>query len=156
MWDRRSRNFRADGAIPVAAYRRAVVQVPHIGSGVRQYRCPFDGVRYSYDSREGRAMCGALTAIMCGISYATSAEMAAELGAFPGYDQNRDTMLRVMHNHRNAAYGQNDGYEPTRRRPGATRRHDVSRPGPFGSCRSGLDLAVTEGENTGTAMPRPP
>jgi len=58
-----------------------------------------------YDSAEGRALCGALTAIMTGVSYATSAEMAAELGAFPGYARNRDHMLRVIRNHRAAAYG---------------------------------------------------
>ncbi|SEB88652.1 vitamin B12-dependent ribonucleotide reductase [Rhodobacter sp. 24-YEA-8] len=58
-----------------------------------------------YDSAEGRALCGALTAIMTGISYATSAEMAAELGAFPGYAKNRDAMLRVIRNHRAAAQG---------------------------------------------------
>ena len=64
-----------------------------------------------YDSAEGRAMCGALTAIMTGVSYATSAEMAAELGAFKGYTRNRDHMLRVIRNHRNAAHGAADGYE---------------------------------------------
>ncbi|KAA0921075.1 vitamin B12-dependent ribonucleotide reductase [Aquicoccus porphyridii] len=64
-----------------------------------------------YDSDEGRAMCGALTAIMTGVSYATSAEMAGELGAFPGYARNADHMLRVIRNHRNAAYGATDGYE---------------------------------------------
>ena len=66
---------------------------------------------YGYDSDEGRALCGALTAIMTGISYATSAEMAGELGAFPGYAKNADHMLRVIRNHRNAAYGHADGYE---------------------------------------------
>ena len=66
---------------------------------------------YGYDSDEGRALCGALTAIMTGISYATSAEMAGELGAFPGYTKNADHMLRVIRNHRNAAYGHADGYE---------------------------------------------
>ncbi|SHM15777.1 ribonucleoside-diphosphate reductase class II [Roseovarius litoreus] len=64
-----------------------------------------------YDSDEGRAMCGALTAIMTGVSYATSAEMAGELGAFAGYERNREHMLRVIRNHRNAAYGNSDGYE---------------------------------------------
>ncbi|MFN3274633.1 MAG: vitamin B12-dependent ribonucleotide reductase [Paracoccus sp. (in: a-proteobacteria)] len=59
-----------------------------------------------YDSDRGRALCGALTAIMTGVAYATSAEMAAELGAFPGYARNRDHMLRVIRNHRAAAYGQ--------------------------------------------------
>jgi ribonucleoside-diphosphate reductase alpha chain len=66
---------------------------------------------YGYDSPEGRALCGALTAIMTGVSYATSAEMAGELGAFAGYARNAEHMLRVMRNHRNAAYGNADGYE---------------------------------------------
>jgi ribonucleoside-diphosphate reductase alpha chain len=66
---------------------------------------------YGYDSTEGRALCGALTAIMTGVSYATSAEIAGELGAFAKYDKNRDHMLRVIRNHRNAAYGATDGYE---------------------------------------------
>ncbi len=57
-----------------------------------------------YDSAEGRAFCGALTAIMTGVAYATSAEMAGELGAFPGYARNREHMLRVIRNHRAAAY----------------------------------------------------
>ncbi|WP_298432742.1 vitamin B12-dependent ribonucleotide reductase [uncultured Jannaschia sp.] len=64
-----------------------------------------------YDSREGRALCGALTAVMTGVSYATSAEMAGELGAFPGYGKNADHMLRVMRNHAIAAKGLTSGYE---------------------------------------------
>ena len=44
-----------------------------------------------YDSAEGRAICGAISAIMTGVSYATSAEMAAELGPFPGYDRTPPT-----------------------------------------------------------------
>ena len=66
---------------------------------------------YSYDSDEGRALCGALTAVMTGVSYATSAEIAGELGPFPGYKKNAQHMLRVIRNHRNAAYGATDGYE---------------------------------------------
>ncbi|MEM9797045.1 MAG: vitamin B12-dependent ribonucleotide reductase [Pseudomonadota bacterium] len=66
---------------------------------------------YGYDSDEGRALCGALTAVMTGVSYATSAEMAKELGPFPGYAKNADHMLRVMRNHRNAARGKSNGYE---------------------------------------------
>ncbi len=65
----------------------------------------------SYDSREGRALCGALTAIMTGIAYKTSAEMAGELGAFPGHKKNAGHMLRVIRNHRRAAHGQAHGYE---------------------------------------------
>ncbi len=64
-----------------------------------------------YDSESSRALCGALTAIMTGVSYATSAEMAKERGAFPGYKKNREHMLRVMRNHRRAAYGEKTGYE---------------------------------------------
>ena len=65
----------------------------------------------SYDSDAGRAVCGALSAIMTGVSYATSAEMAAILGAFPGYKKNREHMLRVVRNHRRAAHGEKTGYE---------------------------------------------
>jgi ribonucleoside-diphosphate reductase alpha chain len=57
-----------------------------------------------YDSDRGRAFCASLTAILTGESYATSAEMARQLGAFPGYERNRESMLRVMRNHRRAAY----------------------------------------------------
>ncbi|MGH7398012.1 MAG: adenosylcobalamin-dependent ribonucleoside-diphosphate reductase, partial [Candidatus Rokuibacteriota bacterium] len=58
-----------------------------------------------YDSPEATAICGAVTAIMCGEAYATSAEMARDLGPFPGYHKNQAHMLRVMRNHRRAAYG---------------------------------------------------
>ena len=65
----------------------------------------------SYDSESGRAICGALTAIMTGVSYATSAEMAQKLGPFPGFKKNREHMLRVMRNHRRAAHGERTGFE---------------------------------------------
>ncbi len=60
---------------------------------------------YSYDSDQGRALCGAISALMTGICYRTSAEMASELGAFPKYHENRSPMLQVIHNHRTAAWG---------------------------------------------------
>ncbi len=66
---------------------------------------------YGYDSDEGRSLNAALTAIMTGIAYATSAEIAGELGAFAGYERNKAHMLRVIRNHRNAAHGNADGYE---------------------------------------------
>ncbi len=66
---------------------------------------------FGYDSDEGRALAGALTAIMTGVAYKTSAEMAGELGPFPGYAKNADHMLRVIRNHRRAAYGETQGYE---------------------------------------------
>jgi ribonucleoside-diphosphate reductase alpha chain len=57
-----------------------------------------------YDSPEGRAWCGALTALMHAAAYAASAEIAAEAGPFPRYEANRDAMRRVVRNHRRAAY----------------------------------------------------
>jgi len=57
-----------------------------------------------YDSDEGRAIAAAMTAIMTGEAYAASAEMARELGPFPRYAENREHMLRVIRNHRRAAY----------------------------------------------------
>ncbi len=63
-----------------------------------------------YDSEEARGIAGAITAIMTGISYKTSAEIASTLGAFPKYEENREEMLRVMRNHRLAAYDA-DEYE---------------------------------------------
>ena len=65
-----------------------------------------------YDSAEGRAIAAALSAILTAEAYATSAEMAAELGAFARFPGNRDQMLRVIRNHRRAAYGASpDEYE---------------------------------------------
>ena len=64
-----------------------------------------------YDSDEGRAFCGAVSALMTGAAYETSADMAAELGPFPGHADNAGAMLRVMRNHRRAAWGETDGYE---------------------------------------------
>lgn len=57
-----------------------------------------------YDSDEARAIAGGITALMCGESYATSARMAKEMGAFPGYEANKEHMLRVIRNHRRAAH----------------------------------------------------
>jgi ribonucleoside-diphosphate reductase alpha chain len=64
----------------------------------------------AYDSEEARGIAGAITAIMTGISYKTSAEMSSILGPFPKYEENREDMLRVMRNHRLAAYDA-DEYE---------------------------------------------
>ncbi len=64
-----------------------------------------------YDSDKARAIGGAITAIMTGVSYATSAEMARELGTFNRYQDNKENMLRVMRNHRYAAYNATDNYE---------------------------------------------
>ncbi len=57
-----------------------------------------------YDDERAYAICGAITSIMCGETYATSAEMASVLGPFADYERNSEHMLRVMRNHRRAAY----------------------------------------------------
>ncbi len=57
-----------------------------------------------YDSDKGRAIAGALTAILCGRAYAVSADMARTKEAFPGFEKNREPMLRVMRQHQEAAY----------------------------------------------------
>ena len=65
-----------------------------------------------YDSENGRAIAGSITSLMCGESYATSAEMAACLGSFEKYEENKEHMLRVIRNHRRAAYdAKPDSYE---------------------------------------------
>ena len=63
-----------------------------------------------YDSEEARGISGAITAIMTGVAYKTSAELASILGPFARYEENREDMLRVMRNHRLAAYDA-DEYE---------------------------------------------
>ncbi len=66
----------------------------------------------AYDSDEGRAIAGALTAILTGYAYTASAEMASVLGPYPRFEENRDAMLRVMRNHKRAAYNTEvDAYE---------------------------------------------
>ncbi len=64
----------------------------------------------AYDSNEARGIAGAISAIMTGIAYKTSAEMASFLGTFDKYEENREDMLRVMRNHRAAAYDAEDAY----------------------------------------------
>lgn len=61
-----------------------------------------------YDSDKARAIGGAITAVMTGTAYATSAELAKELGTFSKYAANKDAMMRVMRNHRYAAYNTNE------------------------------------------------
>ncbi len=78
-----------------------------------------------YDSDEARAVCGALTAVLTGESYATSAEMARELGTFAGYQDNKADMLRVIRNHRRAAYDVTRSDGPSRQRLGDFETLDI-------------------------------
>ncbi len=102
-----------------------------------------------YDSHEGRAICAALSAIMTGVSYATSAEMAKELGPFPGYSKNREHMLRVMRNHRRAAYGAAVGYEGVATAPVPLDESEVADKDLIAHARKAWDAAVTLGEAHG-------
>src|SRR3954454_5815772 len=65
----------------------------------------------AYDSEEARGIVGAVTAIMTGVAYKTSAEMSEILGPFTKYEENKEDMLRVMRNHRAAAYDASEAYE---------------------------------------------
>ncbi|HEY7564805.1 MAG TPA: vitamin B12-dependent ribonucleotide reductase [Acidimicrobiia bacterium] len=78
-------------------YRTLGLGYANIGSLLMRMGLP-------YDSDSGRAVAGALTAILTGYAYATSAELAAAIGPFPRYAENRESMLRVIRNHRRAAY----------------------------------------------------
>ncbi|WP_306118221.1 MULTISPECIES: vitamin B12-dependent ribonucleotide reductase [unclassified Roseitalea] len=102
-----------------------------------------------YDSDEGRAIAGALTAIMTGVSYATSAEMAGELGPFPGYKPNANNMLRVMRNHRRAAHGETQGYEDLAVNPVALKADECPDADLIAHARAAWDRALELGEQHG-------
>ena len=99
-----------------------------------------------YDSAEGRALCGAITAIMTGVAYATSAEMAKELGAFPCFAENRESMLRVMRNHARAARGETAGFEKLAVAPVALDRASCSDPALVSHAAAAWERAVALGE----------
>jgi ribonucleoside-diphosphate reductase alpha chain len=102
-----------------------------------------------YDSDSGRAIGGALTAIMTGISYATSAEMAEKLGPFPGYKKNREHMLRVMRNHRRAAYGERTGYEKVATPPVPLDHASCPEQALIAHAKAAWDRALALGEKHG-------
>jgi ribonucleoside-diphosphate reductase alpha chain len=102
-----------------------------------------------YDSKEGRSLCGALTAIMTGIAYKTSAEMAAELGTFPGYKKNAGHMLRVIRNHRRAAHGESRGYEALAVNPVPLDHASCPQADIIAHARAAWDDALSLGEVNG-------
>jgi ribonucleoside-diphosphate reductase alpha chain len=103
----------------------------------------------SYDSDAGRAICATISAIMTGVSYATSAEMAEELGAFPGYAKNSEAMLRVIRNHRRAAHGEMAGYEGLSITPVPVRAADCPDAALVQAARRAWDEALALGEKHG-------
>jgi len=104
---------------------------------------------YGYDSDEGRALCGALTAVMTGVAYHTSAEMAGELGAFPGYKKNSEHMLRVIRNHRRAVNGEVKNYEGLAIKPVALDQKNCPDQRLIELSKSSWDKAVLLGEKHG-------
>ena len=102
-----------------------------------------------YDSDEGRSLCGALTAIMTGVAYSTSATMASEVGTFPGYSKNKNHMLRVIRNHRNAARGKVDGYESLRVKPVPLDHLNCPDPTLIEKALEAWDKALELGEKNG-------
>jgi ribonucleoside-diphosphate reductase alpha chain len=102
-----------------------------------------------YDSDEARAIAGSLTAIMTGVAYATSAEMASELGTFPMFKPNRENMLRVIRNHRRAAYGETSGYESLSVNPVALIHSDNPDQDLVAHAKAAWDKALELGEKHG-------
>ncbi|MCC7146657.1 MAG: adenosylcobalamin-dependent ribonucleoside-diphosphate reductase [Phycisphaeraceae bacterium] len=124
FYDRRARKFDLDGfahavrlwtvvleisvlmaAFPSKEIARLSYKFRTLGLGHANLGAVLMQLGVPYDSQRGRAIGAAISAVLTGASYATSAEMAAQLGPFPGYYENRDAMLRVIRNHRRAAYG---------------------------------------------------
>jgi ribonucleoside-diphosphate reductase alpha chain len=102
-----------------------------------------------YDSPQAAAVAGSLTAIMTAQAYATSAEMARELGPFPGYHRNREHMLRVIRNHRRAAYHvPSEEYEGLTLFPCAI-NPEICPPDLLQAARETWDLALDEGDKWG-------
>ena len=104
---------------------------------------------HSYDSDEGRAICAAITAIMTGVSYSTSAEVASEVGAFPQFEKNRKHMLRVMKNHRLAAHGKSSGYKGLSILPVPLDAKTCPNPALVTAAKAAWDSAVKLGESHG-------
>jgi ribonucleoside-diphosphate reductase alpha chain len=102
-----------------------------------------------YDSKEGRSLCGTLTAIMTGIAYKTSAEMAGELGAFPGHKKNAAHMLRVIRNHRRATHGESRGYEALAVNPVPLDHASCPQADLIAHAKAAWDDALSYGETNG-------
>ncbi len=106
----------------------------------------------AYDSDKARAVCGAVTGLMTAESYATSAELAKEQGPFPGFHRNRAEMLRVMRNHRAAAWG--GEFESLNIKPVVIDAGEFTQPGLASpellvAAREAWDRAVKLGETYG-------
>ena len=101
-----------------------------------------------YDSDEARGIAGAITAIMTGISYKTSAEIAEIHGPFPRFNENREDMLKVMRNHRAAAYDAEGAYTGLSIKPQGIKAKDCPDYLLNAACKA-WDDAVELGEKYG-------
>jgi len=102
-----------------------------------------------YDSDEGRAICSSISAIMTGISYATSAEIAKELGPFSKYKLNSKDMLRVIRNHKRAADGFKDGYDSLTINPVPLIKEDCPSEDLPNAASKAWEKALNDGEKFG-------
>lgn len=107
------------------------------------------GLGVPYDSEEGRSIGGALASIMTGYSYGTSAEIAKEQGPFARYDVNKHHMMRVMKNHRTAAYGKASGYEKLGKKPVPLDHKSLTISSLSKEAKTVWDEAITLGEKHG-------
>ncbi|SON54387.1 Vitamin B12-dependent ribonucleotide reductase [Hartmannibacter diazotrophicus] len=103
----------------------------------------------AYDSDAGRETCAALSALLAGCTYAASAEIAADVGPFAGFAPNREAMLRVIRNHRRAAYGEVSGYEGLSTLPVPLTGSAGADPALVSAARRAFDRALTLGERNG-------
>ncbi len=123
-------------------YRTLGLGYANIGSLLMRMGIPYDDNRAS-------AICGALTSVLGGISYATSAEMASIKGPFPRYEHNKDNMQRVIRNHRRAAYKKPDeDYEGLTVKPKGIDSNYCPEY-LLSAARHSWDLAVDLGEKNG-------
>ena len=111
--------FGSNGRIPSRKIARLTHAYRPLGLGDANLGGLLMSSGIPYDSAEGRGLCAAITALMTGVVYSTSAEMAGELGAFRGYRKNSAHMLRVMRNHQRAVHGKTTGYEAVSTIPAA-------------------------------------
>ena len=166
--------LRDDGTMDVGAFEHAVrlwtlvleisvsmAQFPSASIATKSWRYRTLGLGYAnlgallmvlgipYDSERGRALAGAVSALLTGASYAASAEIAEEIGPFPGFGENRESMLRVVRNHRRAAHGERDGYEALATRPVPLDAKKCMDPALATAARNAWDRALTLGEAHG-------
>ncbi len=99
---------------PTPAITRTTKAFRQLGLGYANLGGLLMALGLAYDSDEGRAMAAAVTALMTGEAYLTSARLAARMGPFAGYGENREHMLRVLEMHRAATSEIDEEIAPTR------------------------------------------